>query len=155
MQDVGSPEDKALNREELRLRLRESHVESTGHCQSVGGWMFLPARMAGPAIRTEGGLSFGLSLARRATELHRETGLFGSISKINRTEGFDAGAFAPALRQLGCTRGCHSSDSCLDLWHLKQAVSSPDHSSPSQPTFNPGAYRTIVREFFGIAFAFK
>jgi hypothetical protein len=43
MQDVGSKEDTQLSREVLTLTWRELPVESLGHCQSVGNWMFFPA----------------------------------------------------------------------------------------------------------------
>jgi hypothetical protein len=41
MQDVGSKRDTELSRENLTLNWRELSVESLGHCQSVGNWMFL------------------------------------------------------------------------------------------------------------------
>jgi len=45
MQDVGSKEDTELIREDLTLSWRELRVESLGHCQPVGNWMFFPARV--------------------------------------------------------------------------------------------------------------
>ncbi len=51
MQDVGSKEDTELRRKDLTLRWRELPVESLGHCQSVGNWMFFPARVLSLAIR--------------------------------------------------------------------------------------------------------
>ncbi len=44
MQDIGSKEDTELSREDLTFGWRELSVESLGHCQSVGNWMFFPAR---------------------------------------------------------------------------------------------------------------
>ena len=44
MQDVGNKEDTELSREDLTFGWRELSVESLGHCQSVGNWMFFPAR---------------------------------------------------------------------------------------------------------------
>ena len=44
MQDVGNKEDTELSREDLTLSWRELPVESLGHCQSVGNWMFSPTR---------------------------------------------------------------------------------------------------------------
>jgi hypothetical protein len=46
MQDVGSKEDTPLSREDLTLRMRELSVESIGHCQSIGKWMFSPRGFA-------------------------------------------------------------------------------------------------------------
>jgi hypothetical protein len=45
MQEVGSKEDTELSRKNLTLSWRELPVESLGHCQSVGNWMFFPARV--------------------------------------------------------------------------------------------------------------
>jgi len=42
MQDIGSKEDTELSRQELTLSWRELCVESPGHCQPVGNWIFLP-----------------------------------------------------------------------------------------------------------------
>jgi hypothetical protein len=36
MQDVGSKKDAELSRKDFDLSSRELHVESIGHCQSVG-----------------------------------------------------------------------------------------------------------------------
>jgi hypothetical protein len=46
MQDVDSKEDTQLSREDLTLSWRELPVESFGHCQSVGNWMFSPRGFA-------------------------------------------------------------------------------------------------------------
>jgi hypothetical protein len=46
MQDVGSKENTELSREDLTLNRRELPVESLGHCQSVGNWMFFSVRFA-------------------------------------------------------------------------------------------------------------
>jgi hypothetical protein len=40
MQDVGITEDMELSSEALSLSSRGVPVESLGHCQSVGNWMF-------------------------------------------------------------------------------------------------------------------
>jgi len=45
MQDVGSKEDTKLSRKVLTVSWRELPVEFLGHCQSVGNWMFFPARV--------------------------------------------------------------------------------------------------------------
>jgi hypothetical protein len=42
MQDVGNKEDKELSGEDLTLNWRELPVESLGHCQYVGNYMFFP-----------------------------------------------------------------------------------------------------------------
>jgi len=49
MQDVGRKEDTELSRKDLTLSWRELPVESLGHCQSVGNWMFFPR-----AVREKG-----------------------------------------------------------------------------------------------------
>jgi len=46
MQDVGSKEDTELSSEDLTVSWRELSVQSLGQCQSVGTWMFFPARVS-------------------------------------------------------------------------------------------------------------
>lgn len=42
MQDVASKEDMELSSHDLIQSSRDSPVESLGHCQSVGNWMYFP-----------------------------------------------------------------------------------------------------------------
>ncbi len=65
MQDVGSKEDTELSSEDLTLSWRELSVQSLGQCQSVGNWMFFPARVS-KNRRTQGFCKQGF--ANRCTE---------------------------------------------------------------------------------------
>jgi len=47
MQDIGSKEDTELSRQELTFSWRELYVESPGHCQPVGNWIFFPRTARG------------------------------------------------------------------------------------------------------------